>query len=145
MLSESGKNSGSIPDPDPHQKLPKGPILHPSFMEISCVVFVWSCSQTNKQMESPLSVFILSVCVYVKNEMREKCPRMCTCVCISFTPSHLCMCACLTLPAAHWPGHPRGELHLVQAVPVPCDRPRPAVSAALQRLQASQTTGHIPG
>lgn len=51
----------------------------------------------------------------------------------------------VSVPAAHRPGHPRGELHLVQAVPVPRDRPGPPLPAALQRLQAAQAARHLPG
>lgn len=34
---------------------------------------------------------------------------------------------------------------MVQAIPVPCDWPGPAVAAALQRLQAPQIAGYFPG
>lgn len=34
---------------------------------------------------------------------------------------------------------------MVQAIPVPCDRPGPAVAAALQRLQAPQAARDFPG
>lgn len=69
------------------------------------------------------------------------------CACVSSASVNLCMSACvyLFLLVAHWPSHPWGELHLVQAVPVSCDWPRPAVFAALQRLQAPQAAGHFPG
>jgi hypothetical protein len=47
--------------------------------------------------------------------------------------------------AAHWASHPRGELHLVQALSVPCDGPGSSLPAAVQGLPAPETTRHLPG
>ena len=56
----------------------------------------------------------------------------------------LCSSIPLSSPA-HWSCHPRGQLHLVQALPVPCDWPGSALSTAVKGFQAQETTRHLSG
>lgn len=120
--------------------------LFSSHVSNSSLSFPSDRRTTRTQLLSCACVIFLDWCevwVYTRNEIG----KTAQCACVSSASVNLCLSACvfLFLLVAHWPSHPWGELHLVQAVPVSCDWPRPAVFAALQRLQAPQAAGHFPG